>query len=142
MRIDARPRVRRRLAAIIKTRPHEAAAQPRAIREIAPPTFGRGGPAHREIVVGFNVAAHFVARINAARADGAGLFRADVRLIGMLGVIIIHALTDVIIPTAHFETAHQAVEIIAHVFRRSDGARGIKLFDQALHRGADASTIG
>ena len=33
MRIDARPRIRRRLAAIIKTRPDETAAQPRPVGE-------------------------------------------------------------------------------------------------------------
>src|SRR5487761_2352439 len=75
MRIDARPGIRRRLTAIIKTRPHEAAAQPWARGKDAIPLFGGVRPTGRVHVVGADVAAHLVVLVNAARADGAALLR-------------------------------------------------------------------
>src|SRR5258706_16152875 len=105
MRIDARPYVGRRLAAIIKSRPHEAAAQPRTVGEITPPSLGGVRPRRRIVVVGADVTAHLVVLVNAARADGAGLFRADLRLRWMSGVIAVHLASDMIIPAAHFDDA-------------------------------------
>ena len=103
MRIDARPVVRRRLAAIIKTRPDESAGEPRTHREEAPPAFGGVRPRRRVFVVGAHVAARLVVRVNAARAHGAGLFGADVPAGPDVPVVIVHVLADVIIPAAHFD---------------------------------------
>src|ERR1017187_1321832 len=71
MRIDARPAVRRRLTAIIKTGPDKAAGEPRAFGEITPPALRRVRPARRVHVVGADVAARLVVFVNAPRADGA-----------------------------------------------------------------------
>ncbi len=57
MRIDARPAVRRRLATIIKTGPHETAAQPRTVGEKAPPCFRRLRPLGVVHVIGADIAA-------------------------------------------------------------------------------------
>src|SRR5262245_6015792 len=68
MRVDARPRIRSRLAAIIKTRPHETTREPWTRGEVTPPALRRVRPAWRIHVVGADVAARFVVLINAARA--------------------------------------------------------------------------
>src|ERR1700728_4752081 len=85
MGIDARPRIRRRLAAIIDSGAHETAAQPRARVEKAPPSFGSVRPRWRVVVVSTDIAPYRIILINAARANSATLFCADFRLIRMFG---------------------------------------------------------
>ncbi len=141
MRIDARPGIRCRFAAIIKARPHKAAAQPRALGEIAPPRFSGLRPGSHIHVVSTDVAAFLVIFINAARADGAGLFGADVGLIGMFGVITVHVPADMIIPAAHVNDAVDAVERVALRRGVSDRARRVKALHQILHRAGDVAAL-
>ncbi len=135
-------RIRRRLAAIIKSGPHETAGEPRAVGEDGSTIPRRCWPSSaRLIVVGADVAALLVVRINAARADGAGLLGADVRLVGMFGVITVHVLADVIIPAAHFDDAVDAGKRVA--FRRGvgHGPRRVELLDVILHRARDVAAL-
>src|ERR1039458_2073207 len=74
MRIHAWPRIRRRLAAIIKSRPDETAAQPRTVGEITPPTLRR---LCSSCIVSADITALRVILVDASRGDRAGLFRAD-----------------------------------------------------------------
>src|SRR5450756_1184100 len=69
MRVDARPPIRRRLAAIIKTGPDERAGKPRTRRKITPPAFGGRSPTGPDDIVGGDVTARAVVGVNAARAD-------------------------------------------------------------------------
>ena len=143
VRIDARPAIRRRLAAVIKPRPDEAAGQPRTRVEETPPFLGRIRPRLRVVVVGAHVAARRVVRVNAARADGAALFAADVRLVGMCRVIGVHVVrADVITPAAHLDDFIDARKLVADGRVISHGPRGIEPLDQVLHRCANPFAFG
>ena len=142
MRVDARPRIRGRFAAIIKTCPHKPAAQPRTVGEVTPPAFGCVRPAGEIHVIGADVAAPGIVLVNAARADCAALFSADVRLVGMLGVVIIHLAADMIIPAAHLQRTGQSAKDVAHAFGGGHGPRRIKPLHEFLHRPADPTRHG
>ena len=134
-------RIRRRFAPIIKTGPDEAAAQPRTVGEKAPPCFRRLRPLSVVHIIGTDVAALLVVLVNAPRADGAGLFRADIRLVGMLGVVAIHGRTGMIIPAAHVNDAVDAGERVA--FRRgvSHRSRRVEPLHIILHRARDGGAL-
>src|SRR5664280_143601 len=57
VRVDARPPIRRRLAAIIKTSPDKRAREPRTRRKETPPAFGSGGPSRPDQIVSGDVSA-------------------------------------------------------------------------------------
>src|ERR1700683_5607141 len=80
VRTDTRPRVGRRLAAIIESGPHKSARDPRTHAIIRPPFFRAASVAGPVPVVGADVAPLFVIFINAARAKCAGLLATDARL--------------------------------------------------------------
>ena len=78
VRADARPLVRRRLAAIVEAGPDEAAGEPGARREVRPPRLRRvARPPGLVDVVGADVAAHRVVGVDAARRHGACRLRAE-----------------------------------------------------------------
>src|SRR5208282_4606575 len=134
VRIDARPRIRRRLAAIIKARPDETPGEPRTVGKPAPPGFSALRPLMRRLIVSNDIAARRIFFVYATRARGAGLLRADVRLIRMFGVIRVHVRAGMIIPAAHFDDAIDAPKTVA--FRRGvgHGAGRVKTLDVVLHR--------
>src|ERR1051326_6803385 len=90
MRVDARPPIWRRLAAIIETGPHKPTGQPRTVGKVSPPAFGGRGPTRPDDVVSGDITPWAVVGVNTARADDARLLGADVRLRWMRGVIAIH----------------------------------------------------
>src|SRR5208282_1723813 len=90
---------------IIKTGPNKRAREPWTVGEETPPTFGGRGPARPDDVVSADVTTRLVVRVNAARTNDAGLFGANVRLVRMLGMILVHLRTVVIIPAADFDGA-------------------------------------
>ena len=141
MRADARPPIWRRLAAIIEAGPDERTGEPRAGGKETPPAFGGGGPARPDDVVGGDVTVLAIVRVNAARADDAGLLGADVWLGWMLGVITVHVGAVMIIPAAHFDDGIDAAIHVA--FRRSvgDRARRVELLDVILHRARDVAGL-
>src|SRR5215813_6284231 len=67
MRTDARPRVRRRLAAIVEAGPTERAGEKRALRKYLPPTLGGRGVAGMIYIISADIAFLFVIHVNAPR---------------------------------------------------------------------------
>src|SRR5271170_134800 len=109
LRTDARPVVRRRLTAIIKTRPDKSAGEPWTRGKKWPPVLRRL-TIQRLAVVSGHITVFRVVRVNAARGDSAGLLRADFRLRRMLAVIIVRVLAEMIVPAASINDAVNAVK--------------------------------
>src|ERR1035437_3550994 len=87
VRVDARPPIGRRLAAIIKTGPDERTGKPRPLGEETPPAFGSRRPTRPDDIVGGDITGRTVIGVDAARANDAGLLAAKIRLRRMRRVI-------------------------------------------------------
>src|SRR5580704_869880 len=66
MGVNARPAIGRRFAAIVETRPRKSAGQPWTVGEILPPRLGGVRPTRGIVVVGADVTAFLVIRIDSA----------------------------------------------------------------------------
>ena len=132
MRVDARPVDRASARRDSRIRPDEPARKPRARREEAGPLLGGVGPVGPVVVVRAHVAARRVVGVDAARGDGAALLAADVGLLGVGGVVGVHAVgADVVVPAAHLDHLVDARALVAGGGVVGDGARGIESLDRA-----------
>jgi hypothetical protein len=137
VRADARPAVGGRLSAVVEAGPDEAARQPRTRVEEAPPLFRRAGPAGLVVVIRTDVAALLVVGVDAAGGDGAALFAAQVRLARMGGMVVIHVLANMVVPSTDVDDFVDAGELVAHGRGVGHGPRGVQALERILHAGRD-----
>src|SRR5690606_14984315 len=81
MRSCARPLIRNRLAAVVKSRPNKRPRQPRPLSVETPPPLGCRPPLRRALVIRTDIPTLRIIGVDPARADGAALLRPDDRLI-------------------------------------------------------------
>src|SRR6185437_7040767 len=142
MRTDAGPVVRRRLAAIIESRPKKSAREKRPRGVKLPPLFGGGSVMSRRVqVVGGDITSLGSFGVNAARAQRTGFLAANAGLRGKIGVEFVDAALVKIIEALHVENSRRARSPTA-IHGERDRPAGVEAANQAFHRGGDVSARG
>src|SRR6202041_3133083 len=138
LRVDRRPAVGRRFAAIVKAGPGKAAGFPLTRAVELPPLLGGLTPGNHAVVIVDQVAQR-VGRVHAARGDGAGGLRSIDRPGGIALVELVWE-AEVVVEADNVQRVRHALPVIS-VDGGRNHAGGVKLFTQRHHGRADACPL-